>query len=192
MDKRPLLSKIPYLYYSFCWHLPSALLFDCDLGLVTCWVWGYRTSAVHLNGCCWTGRAAHRHDGRRGGGRRRRVLPGQGVVGSEILGWTDFSHTSCRACRNFNQIWWFGFTELNYPGLCFESYFIFDEKTIRWLVGSHYRSEVIVMKFDQTLNKSNKICQGQSRFNLSVIQVYEISTLSCLEFWRYLDRNHGR
>ena len=66
------------------------------------------------------------------------------------------------------------------------------KKTILWLVGSEYRSEVIVMKFDQTLNKSNKICQGQSRFNLTVIQVYEISTLSCLEFWRYLDRNHGR
>ena len=85
-----------------------------------------------------------------------------------------------------------GSVSLNYPGLCFESKFIVDEKTILWLAGSEYRSEVIVMKFDQTLNRSNKISQGQSRFNLTLIQVYEISTLSCLEFWRYLDRNHGR
>ena len=69
------------------------MLLNCDLGLVTCRVGGDRTSAVHLNGGCWTGRAAHRHDGRRGGGGRRRVLPGQGVVGSAILECTDSSDT---------------------------------------------------------------------------------------------------
>ena len=46
------------------------------------------------------------------------------------------------------------------------------------------------MKFDQTLNK---ISQGHTAGHLTLIQVYEISsTLSCLEFWRYLERNHGR
>ena len=45
---------------------------------------------------------------------------------------------------------------------------------------------MILMKFDQTLNRSNKTCQGHPG-------VYEISpTLSCLEFWRNLDRNRGR
>ena len=59
------------------------------------------------------------------------------------------------------------------------------------VVGSEYSSEVIVMKFDQTLIKSNKITQGQSGFNLMAIQVYTISTWSCLELLRYLDWNHG-
>ena len=49
------------------------------------------------------------------------------------------------------------------------------------------------MEFDQTLDKSNKISQGQCGVNLTLIRVYEISrTLSCLEFWRYLERNRVR
>ena len=56
------------------------------------------------------------------------------------------------------------------------------------MVGSEYSSEVIVMKFDQTLKESNKISQGHD----VGLDLDSISTLSCLEFWRYLDRNHGR
>ena len=61
------------------------MLTDFDLGLVTGRVCRDRASAVHLNGSGWPARAAHRHDGRRHGRRRRRVLPGQGVLGSEII-----------------------------------------------------------------------------------------------------------
>ena len=61
------------------------------------------------------------------------------------------------------------------------------KKSILWLVDFEW-CEVIVMKFDQTLKESNKISQGHD----VGLDLDSISTLSCLEFWRYLDRNRDR
>ena len=59
-----------------------------------------------------------------------------------------------RGWRNFNQIWWFGLTELSWFMFWKQIYCWWKKQFCGWLIPSSEKWEVIVMKLDQTLNKS--------------------------------------